>query len=379
MSHVLLTNDFPPKQGGIQAYLWDLWSRLDPSSYAVVTASSHPDHARFDAECAERGITIERLRDRVLLPTPTVINACRSALDRSGARLVVIDPVLPLGLLGPHLGVPYAVVLHGAEVTVPGHLPATRRLLARVLRGAALVVSAGEYAVAEACRAVGGPLANVVQIPPSVDCTRFMPLDPSRRAPERRRLGLGTDGPLVASVSRLVPRKGMDVLVEAATRLAPTVPGLQVAIGGAGREERRLRRRIAELDAPVRMLGPLSEEDKAILLGVADVFVMACRDRWAGLEQEGFGIVFLEAAAAGTPQVAGRSGGSADAVMDGVSGIVVDRPGDPGELALALRRLLLDQGLRHRLGAAARQRVVQSFAATTLAPRLGAALAEVGG
>src|ERR1019366_7673669 len=116
--------------GGIQAYLWELWRRLDPATYAVLTAASHPDAARFDAAQAERGIHIERVTSRVLAPTPGLIRTIRAAADRAGAGLVVLDPASLPGRLAPGLGPPAAVLLRGAEVTVPGRLPASRSLLA---------------------------------------------------------------------------------------------------------------------------------------------------------------------------------------------------------------------------------------------------------
>ena len=178
MTHLLVTNDFPPKVGGIQAYLWELWRRLDPSTYAVLTASSHPDAAAFDAEQAERGIRIERVASRVLAPTPGLARRIRAAAGRAGADLVVLDPAFPLGLVGPRLGLPYAVLLHGAEVAIPGRLPVARSVLAHVVRHAALVISAGGYPAAEARRAVRGRgMPPVVEIPPGVDLERFVPLD----------------------------------------------------------------------------------------------------------------------------------------------------------------------------------------------------------
>jgi phosphatidylinositol alpha-1,6-mannosyltransferase len=125
------------------------------------------------------------------------------------------------------------------------------------------------------------------------------------------------------------------------------------------------------------LFGRVSDEDRADLLGAADVFVMACRNRWLGLEQEGFGIVFLEAAAAGVPQIAGDSGGAAEAVLDGVTGLVVGNPDDPGAVAEALRALLSDPVLRRRMGRAARKRVQESFDTDVLASRLADALAGV--
>jgi phosphatidylinositol alpha-1,6-mannosyltransferase len=376
--HLLVTNDFPPKVGGIQNYLWDLWSRLKPSSFVVLTASSDDGAAAFDAAQAERGIRIQRVPGKILFfPTPDALAAVRAAVKEHEVDLVLLDPALPLGLLGPHVGVPYGVVLHGAEVTVPGRLPGSRTALARVLRDARLIVSAGRYPAAEARRVVPDFDGSLVEIPPGVDVAGIVPLNAAERREARIRLGLPPEGPLLTSVSRLVPRKGMDVLIAAANRLAPSYPDLAVAIAGDGRELGHLRQLAAQSPVRVEVLGRVSREDRAALLGAADVFVMACRNRWLGLEQEGFGIVFLEAAAAGVPQVAGDSGGASEAVLDGETGLVVADPGNPGAVAEALRSLLVDPDRRRRMGLAARFRVQESFDNDVLASRLAEALAGV--
>jgi phosphatidylinositol alpha-1,6-mannosyltransferase len=376
--HLLVTNDFPPKVGGIQNYLWDLWQRLDPASYVVLTASSDPGAAAFDRTQAERGVRIERVPESILFfPTPGALAAVRRCVERYDIGLVLLDPALPLGLLGPRLAVPYGVILHGAEVTIPGRLPGTRHALARVLEGAALVVSAGGYPAAEGLRVAPAMTAPVIEVPPPVDAGAIVPLDQGARAAVRARLGLPATGPLVVSVSRLVPRKGMDVLLEAAARLAPSYPDLVVAVAGGGRELERLRRQAARSPLTVHVLGRVSDEDRAGLLAAADVFVMACRNRWFGLEQEGFGIVFLEAAAAGVPQVAGASGGAHEAVLDGVTGLVVRHPEDPGAVAEALRALLADPDRARRMGEAARVRARDTFAPDVLASRLADALTGV--
>lgn len=378
--HLLVTNDFPPKVGGIQAYLWELWRRLDPDRFVVLTASSHPDAATFDRAQAQRGVRIERVRAPILFfPTPMARVRISSLAARIDAGLVVLDPALPLGLVGPGLGRPYAVVLHGAEVAAPARLPVSRQLMGRVLSGASLVISAGRYPGEEAARVCGGRLRRVVEVPPGVDCRQFSPLADEERRRARQRLGLPVEGPLVASVSRLVPRKGMDVLIEAVARLVPSFPDLTLAIAGDGRQAAALGRQVRRSGAPVRLLGRISEDDKAALLGACDVFSMACRNRWLGLEQEGFGIVFVEAAASGVPVVAGRSGGADEAVEDGVTGLVVGRPDEPGEVALALRQLLADEELRRRMGARGRARAERNFDYDVLAPRLSEALDEVAG
>ena len=370
MSHLLVTNDFPPKVGGIQSYLWELWRRLPPDQVTVLT-TSHPDAAAFDASQSFR---VERAGP-VLLPTPGLARRVRALAYEAGARLVVLDPALPVGLIGPHLGLPYAVVLHGAEVTVPGRLPGTRAALARVLGRAVHVVAAGGYPAAEARRAAGGTTPPVTVVPPGVDGDRFRPLSDDERAKARADFGLPEGGDLVVSVGRLVPRKGMDVLIRAAALLGPGRPDLVVAVAGQGRDLARLRRLCIDTEVPVRFLGRVPDDRLPSLYGCADVFAAPCRSRWSGMEQEGFGIVFLEAAACGVAQVAGDSGGAAEAVVDGETGLVVRRPSDPAAVAVAIAGLLDDPLRREAMGEAARRRAVEKFSYDRLAATLAATLA----
>jgi phosphatidylinositol alpha-1,6-mannosyltransferase len=171
-----------------------------------------------------------------------------------------------------------------------------------------------------------------------------------------------------------VPRKGFDTLIEAAALLRHRYPGLQVVIAGRGRDEARLRRKIGDTMSPARLIGFVADEDLPDLYGCADGFAMLCRERWGGLEQEGFGIVFVEAAAAGCPQIAGRSGGSADAVAHGDTGLVVDDPGDVHRVAAALDSLLGDDARREHMRHASRKHAIASFDYAMLADRLHAAI-----
>jgi phosphatidylinositol alpha-1,6-mannosyltransferase len=191
-----------------------------------------------------------------------------------------------------------------------------------------------------------------------VDVERFRPIDAEARCSVRAAFGLDPGRPLVLGLSRLVPRKGFDVLIDAVALLQLPV---QLVIAGAGRDRRRLEERAARLGlAPrVRFLGRVPAEQLPDVYRAGDVFSMMCRERWGGLEAEGFGIVFLEAAACGLPAVAGRSGGSHEAVVDGETGYVID-PGDVTTLAQALEELLVDPDRRDRLGAAARAFAVAS-------------------
>jgi len=369
VKHLLVTNDFPPKIGGIQSLLWEWWRRLPPESFAVLT-SPYEGTAEFDAA---QPFHIERTREPVLLPHPWMVQRVNRMAKEVGADLVVLDPALPLGLIGPSLDLPYDVVLHGAEVTVPGRLPLSKQTLGHVLRRARHIVAAGGYPAAEGEHAAGRKLPVTV-VPPGVDTERFRPLTETERLEARRHFGVAPNAELVVGISRLVPRKGFDTAIRAAALLKNSRPDLVLAIAGGGRDEQRLRQLAEQVQAPVTFLGRVSNDDLPRLYGCADVYTMLCRNRWAGLEQEGFGIVFLEAAACGVPQVAGDSGGAAEAVEDGVSGLVVRTPEDPREVASALERLLDDPAERARMGVAGRERAVREFSYDVLAHRLGVSL-----
>lgn len=367
MRHLLVTNDFPPKVGGIQSYLWELWRRLRTEDFAVLT-SSFADDAAWDCR---QPFAVERCGHAVMLPTPGLARRINRLARDVGADLVVLDPMLPLGLIGGALDHPYAVVLHGAEVTVPGRLPGPNLAARHVLRGAEFIISAGGYPRAEAERVAGTGLVSVT-IPPGVDSDRFVPLTRAEAREQRVAFGLDTEALLVLSVSRLVPRKGLDTLVRATSMLAGEV---QVAVAGEGRDRSRLERMARSTGAPVTFLGRVPDTDLPGLYGCADIFAMLCRNRWFGLEQEGFGIVFLEAAAAGVPQIAGRSGGAHEAVVSGRTGLVLDNPGDTAAVVAAIG-VLGDENRRRQMAERGRRRTVDEFSYDVLAARLQGFLDE---
>jgi phosphatidyl-myo-inositol dimannoside synthase len=366
-----VTNDFPPKTGGIQTYLFELWRRLDPGRAVVLTASSHPDATNFDKSI---DVVVERVSARTLyFPTRRARRRIEDAITRHDPALVLFDPVWPLGLLGPRLSRPYGIVVHGAELVIPTRIPLIRRHVARILTGAAVVIAAGPYPSAHAHRAARGGPVTVVDVSPGVDTARFHPIDAAERSAVRTRLGL-SDAPLVASFSRLVPRKGMDTLVRASVGLAARIPGARVVIAGEGRTRHSLERLARRLSAPVSFLGRVDDATLAQFIAASDVMAMDCRSRWGGFEEEGFGIVFVEAAACGVAQVAGRSGGSHDAVVHDVTGLVVDDSRSVADLETALAHVLGDTAVRARMGTASRERAERVFNWDTLAGALGDAL-----
>ena len=367
--HLLVTNDYPPKVGGIQNYLWELWKRL-PKEKVTVLTPHHADAGIFDANQKH---VIVRDKRKVFLPTRSLVADIKDLAQKVNAELVVLDPALPLGHLGPSLGMPYALIAHGAEVALPGRLPIAKQLLRRVLLGAEFVIAAGGYPAAEALRIAKDPIETIV-IPPGVDGSRFVPPDSHDATKQNReRLGL-RGGPVVVGLSRLVPRKGFDRTIAAVAALRTEFPDIELVVGGTGRDKARLERIADKLGFSVRFLGRVEESEIPVIYGVADVFVMPCRTRWAGLEQEGFGIVFLEAAASGVPQVAGLSGGAHEAVVDGETGYVINNPKDSMAIARAIQSILASPSVHSEMSQNSRQRVERSFSYDMLAQQLQTAL-----
>ncbi len=356
---LFVTNDYPPKTGGIQVVEDELYSRLDPSKLHVL-AAAHADAPAFDARRPE---TIERIRQKTMLPTPGLARRLERLIDRFEPDVVAFGSALPLSLLGSvciDRSVPYVTMTHGAEISMPASLPISKSLIRRALGGASGIVALGPWVAEWSQRAVApDPAPPIIDIYPGVDTEFFCPGD---RARARVALGLNPDRPTITSMSRLVPRKGMHLLIEASKIVRAFVPDVQVAIGGTGRERHRLDKLIADagLGGTVKMLGRIPDENLADIYRAADVSTMLCHPRWRGLEQEGFGIVFIEASACGIPVVAGRSGGATDAVQDGVTGTIVDAR-DRHAVAAALVEFLQNPSLRDRVGAAGRSRAVDSF------------------
>lgn len=370
---LLVTNDFPPKIGGIQVVQEELCARLDPSRLSVL-AAAHPGATTFDAGLP---YPVRRVHAETMLPGPRLARTVAAACDRVRPDVLVFGSALPLGMLSAvprGRAIPYVVMVYGADVSVPARLPAGRQALRRVVAGAAGVVALGPFVAGEVRRVHRDLRVPMLEILPGVDTERFTP---GLAEAARARLGLHTGRPTITSVSRLVPRKGMHLLVDATARLRGRFPDLQVAIGGTGREHRVLSRRIHRLGlaGTVKLLGRVPDESLVDLYRAGDVFAMLCHDRWLGMEAEGFGIVFVEAAACGRPVVAGRSGGAADAVADGSNGIVVDAA-DAVAVDAALSTYLADPALARRHGQAGRDRAVATFRWDVQAPRFAAWMAE---
>ncbi|MFE6870675.1 glycosyltransferase family 4 protein [Kitasatospora sp. NPDC057692] len=373
---LIVTNDFPPRPGGIQAFVHNMAVR-QPAGSVVVYASTWRDGtevARFDAE---QPFPVIRDRTKVMVPTPRVTRRAAEILRAEGCDSVWFGAAAPLGLMAPALRRAGAGRLlgmtHGHEAAW-AQLPAARQLLRRIGTGTDVLTYLGEYTRSRIAAAVGPEAAaRMVQLPPGVDERSFHP--DSGGAAVRERLGLA-DRPVVVCVSRLVPRKGQDTLIEAMPQILTDVPDAVLLIVGGGPHRAELEKLVDArgVRSAVRFTGSVPWEELPAHYGAGDVFAMPCRTRRGGLDVEGLGIVYLEASATGLPVVAGDSGGAPDAVLEGETGYVVPG-GTPAAAAERIVRLLKDEELRRRMGEAGRRWVDRSWRWDLLAGRLTSLLA----
>ncbi|MGI5249855.1 glycosyltransferase family 4 protein [Actinacidiphila glaucinigra] len=372
---LIVTNDFPPRPGGIQAFVHSMALRLDPGR-VVVYASTWRDGSEVAAFDAEQPFPVVRDRTTMLLPTPRVTRRAAALLREHGCTSVWFGAAAPLGLMAPALRKAGArrlvATTHGHEAGW-AQLPASRTLLRRIGEGTDTITYLGEYTRSRIARALTPEAAGrMVQLPPGVDEKTFHPASGGEAV--RARLGL-TDRPVVVCVSRLVPRKGQDTLIEAMPRILAAQPGAVLLVVGGGPytdDLKRLAERTGVAES-VRFTGAVPWQELPAHFGAGDVFAMPCRTRRGGLDVEGLGIVYLEASATGLPVVAGDSGGAPDAVLDGETGWVV-RGGEPGEAAERILALLDDPELRRRMGERGRKWVEDAWRWDLLAGRLKALL-----
>ncbi|HEX6073900.1 MAG TPA: glycosyltransferase family 4 protein [Micromonosporaceae bacterium] len=372
---LLVTNDFPPRPGGIQSFVHGLAVR-QPTASLVVYASTWRGAADFDAA---QPFPVVREDTRVLLPTPAVARRAAGLVREHGCDTVWYGAAAPLGLLTPALrraGVRRAVALtHGHEVGW-AMLPGARMLLRRIARDADVVTYLGEYTRVRLSRALAGRTA-LHRLAPGVDTDRFHPDVDGTLVRRRHRLG---ESPVVVCVSRLVPRKGQDMLIRAWPRITRKVPGAALLLVGGGPYRGTLRRLAGRLGVTddVVFTGSVPAGELPAHYAAGDVFAMPCRTRNRGLDVEGLGIVFLEASATGLPVIAGASGGAPDAVLDGETGLLVDGR-DVAGLAERVVQLLHDPQSAAGMGKAGRAWVTEQWRWQTQADRLAALLSGQAG
>lgn len=350
MTVLVVTNDFPPRQGGIETFVRSLCSQLPD---VVVYTSSEPGAAEYDA-----ALPFPVIRDRtsMLLPTPRVTRRAVGLMSEYGADRVLFGAAAPLGLMGPALrraGAHRIVAIsHGHETWWAG-VPGTRQLLRRIADAADTLTTVSSWCADQVAPALS-PTAvrRMRRLTPGVDTARFFP---GCGGEELRKHS-------VVCVSRLVARKGQDTLIRAWPGVLAAVPSATLLLVGGGPDRARLEQLAASVGVreSVVFTGPVAWADIPPYLDAAEVFAMPTRTRRFGFEPEALGIVTLEASATGKPVVIGDSGGTADTVRHGETGYLVD-PYNPVAVGVRIVELLTDPAKARRMGAAGRRWVEEEW------------------
>jgi phosphatidyl-myo-inositol dimannoside synthase len=346
---LIVTNDFPPRSGGIQSFVHALATRLAPGQVVVYAPAWH-GAGEFDAR---QPFPVVRHPTSLMLPVPSVARRARAILAEHGCDTVLFGAAAPLGLLAPALrraGARRIVALTHGHESGWAALPGARALFRRIGDHADVLTYLGEYFRIRLARALNPAAATqLVRLAPGVDNELFRP--GAGGAAIRKRLGIAPAAPVVLCVSRIVPRKGQDMLIRAWPRvlaglsdgtLGPAARPVLLLVGDgpyAGKLRKLARRQ--HVSDSVIFAGPVAWQDLPAYYDAGTVFAMPCRTRRGGLDVEGLGIVYLEASATGLPVIGGDSGGAPDAILPGETGYVVGGR-DAAALAERLIQLLSD-------------------------------------
>lgn len=349
---LVITNDFPPRPGGIQTFIYGLVQGFDPDDVVVLT-SKHTAWQEFDKQ---EKYPIFRHNTQMLLPTKAVGDQAITIIKEFNCDRVLFGASAPLGLLANRLknhGIKKTgAITHGHEVGW-AFTPGLKQTFQKIVKDVDKLTYLTKFTFEQISEAISSDqLEKFEQLTPGIDINMFNPENKtngqSQKIRERFRLG---NKPVVVCVSRLMARKGQDTLIEVWPEVLKKVPDAHLLIVGGGSLKQSLHKKTFDnnVHTSVTITGAVDWKELPGFYAAGDVFAMPVRTRNLGFDVEGLGIVYLEASATGIPVIAGNSGGAPEAVIDGVTGFVLN-PNNQMILAEKIIELLLNKELSNRLG-----------------------------
>jgi phosphatidylinositol alpha-1,6-mannosyltransferase len=359
---LFVTNDFGPRAGGIETFIIGLIQRR-PFGTTVIYTSFQENSEQYDSDwLANYGVRVIRDRSKILLPTPRVAFNLRAIIKREGITTAAFGAAAPLGLLSTSIkraGVTRTVALtHGHEVWWAKVFP-FNLLLRRIGSTVDVLTYLGDFTRAAISQGISAKAqSSMVKVAPGIDVDHFIPTDASAL---RESLGI-TKKKVIVSVGRLVHRKGQDCLIKSMPQILSRVPDAHLLLIGQGPYREHLQELVRKhrLESSVTFIGRIEYKDLPMYLCAGEIFAMPSRSRLMGLEVEGLGIVYLEASSCGLPVLAGSSGGAPDAVVQNITGLVVDGTNHE-QIATAAIELLNNSSASQLMGAAGRQWIVENW------------------
>lgn len=362
---LLVTNDLGPRAGGIESFVLSLVERV-PKGCLIIYTSTQKGSAPFDAQLLERfGAVVIRDRAKILLPTPRVNHRAVKILKQYQIKTVWFGAAAPLALMAKQLrtcGATNIVALsHGHEIWW-AKIPVLKQFLRKIIKDVDHLGYLGQFTKSEIVKA-SNQIDKFVQIAPGIDTDHFMPKSARADLIKKYRL---EDRRVIVSVGRLVHRKGQDKLIESLPKILQSFPEAVLLLVGEGPIKQMLKNTAKQLGVTNNVIfaGRVQHIDLPDYICLGEVFAMPVRSRFAGLEVEGLGIVYLEASACALPVIVGNSGGATDAVIDSVTGLLVDGS-DTDQIADAVCKLLTDQSRAKAMGLAGRGWVIENWQINT--------------
>ena len=358
---LVITNDFPPRPGGIQTFGYEIVRRFDPESVTVLT-SNWEGAAEFDAA---QDFKIVRANTQTLVPSKSTLSMAREIVVAENITRVLFGAAAPLGLLAAplrKLGVTNIVGMTQGHETGWAMTPGTRQALRKIGNDTDYLTYISEYTHKKIAKALSpSAAARMRRIVPGVDSTEFSPDNLSSGNQLRTELGW-IDRPVIVCVSRLMARKGQDELIRALPMIQQTVANASLIIVGDGPYRKDLERLVKKLGLEnfVHLTGKVSQTELSKWYAAGDIFAMPCRTRMGGWDVEGLGIVFLEGSATVLPVIVGDSGGAVDAVIDGETGFLVDGT-NTAEIADRIAYFFANPDVAKNMGEAGRNWVTQEW------------------
>jgi phosphatidylinositol alpha-1,6-mannosyltransferase len=358
---LVITNDFPPRPGGIQTFGYEIVRRFDPESVTVLT-SNWEGAAEFDAA---QDFKIVRANTQTLVPSKSTLSMAREIVVAENITRVLFGAAAPLGLLASplrKLGVTNIVGMTQGHETGWAMTPGTRQALRKIGNDTDYLTYISEYTHKKIAKALSpDAAARMRRIVPGVDSTEFSPANLSSGNQLRTELGW-TDRPVIVCVSRLMARKGQDELIRALPKIQQTAPNASLIIVGEGPYRKDLEQLVKKLGLErfVHLTGKVPQTELSKWYAAGDIFAMPCRTRMGGWDVEGLGIVFLEGSATGLPVIVGDSGGAVDAVVNGETGFLVDGT-NTAEIAGRIAYLFANPDVAKGMGEAGRNWVTQEW------------------
>ena len=362
---LLVTNDLGPRAGGIESFVLSLVERV-PKGCLIIYTSTQKGYAPFDAQLLERfGAVVIRDRAKILLPTPRVNHRAVKILKQYQIKTVWFGAAAPLALMAKQLrtsGATNIVALsHGHEIWW-AKIPILKQLLRKIIKDVDHLGYLGQFTKGEIVKA-SNQIDKFVQIAPGIDTDHFMPKSARADLIKKYRL---EDRRVIVSVGRLVHRKGQDKLIESLPKILQSFPDAVLLLVGEGPIKQMLKNTAKQSGVTNQVIfaGRVQHIDLPDYICLGEVFAMPVRSRFAGLEVEGLGIVYLEASACALPVIVGNSGGATDAVIDSVTGLLVDGS-DTDQIADAVCKLLTDQSRAKAMGLTGRGWVIENWQINT--------------